>query len=146
MTALELLAVNTAERRFTLLCDAHYRAILGYLVRCLDSMVTAQDLTEDVFLIAWRRLDQVPAAEEGGYWLYGVARRVLANHHRKTARRRGITQRFLVGEVSAGNLLEGPDVENWRSSRTRTSRSARTRTGGSSHRASRASLRPEIAS
>ena len=90
MTTLEQLAVNAAERRFTLLYDAHYREILGYLVRRLDSLPIAQDLTEDVFVVAWEKLDGIPEEPETVFWLYGVAKRTLANHRRKTARRSSI--------------------------------------------------------
>lgn len=98
---MEQLAVNAAEARFTSLYDTHYRAILGYLVRRVHSMATAQDLAEDVFLIAWTKLPDVPTGDEGGYWLYGVAKRVLANHQRKMARRSGITARFRLPSIDS---------------------------------------------
>ena len=37
--------------------------------------------------IAWRRLDAVPPGDQARLWLYGVARRVLANHRRGERRR-----------------------------------------------------------
>src|SRR4029450_2647016 len=44
----------------------------------------AQDVVADTFLVAWRRLEDVP--EDALPWLYGVARRVLANQRRSAAR------------------------------------------------------------
>ncbi len=87
--------LDAAEQRFTLLYDEHYRTVLAYVARRLDSISVAQDLAEDVFLIAWNKLDQVPDGEEALYWLYGVAKRVLSNHRRKTARRTRIAAAFL---------------------------------------------------
>ncbi|GAA3671923.1 hypothetical protein GCM10022224_040110 [Nonomuraea antimicrobica] len=41
----------------------------------------------------WRRLDDVPAGESARPWLFGVARRVLANHHRGERRHTALTAR-----------------------------------------------------
>jgi hypothetical protein len=41
----------------------------------------------DVFLIAWRRLDEVPEGEAARVWLYATARRVIANRKRSERRR-----------------------------------------------------------
>lgn len=79
--------MDAAEQRFTNLYGAGYRPILSYFIRRVDSATIAQDLTEDVFLTAWRKLDDVPPDGEALFWLYGVARRALANHRRSTARR-----------------------------------------------------------
>ena len=86
--------MDAAQERFRWLYDTHYPVVVGYFMRRLDHTVSAQDLTEDVFLIAWRKLEQVPTGEDEVYWLYGVAKRVLANHHRKVARRWRITSRI----------------------------------------------------
>jgi RNA polymerase sigma factor (sigma-70 family) len=45
--------------------------------------------------VAWRRLDTVPEGEGALPWLYGTARRVLANQRRGTARRARLTRRLL---------------------------------------------------
>jgi RNA polymerase sigma-70 factor (ECF subfamily) len=50
-----------------------------------------EDLVTEVFLVAWRRRDQVP--REPLPWLYGVARRVLANHRRADDRREALAAR-----------------------------------------------------
>ena len=77
-----------AEERFQTL----YRATLGpvyqYFLRRADPDI-AQDLTADTFLVAWRRLDQVPA-DRPLPWLYGVGRNVLRNHRRSQRRTRDL--------------------------------------------------------
>ena len=66
--------------------DAHVVAVRRYLYRrltgSLDPASSADDLTAEVFLVAWRRRADIPADAELP-WLYAVARRVLANHRRQ---------------------------------------------------------------
>jgi RNA polymerase sigma-70 factor (ECF subfamily) len=47
--------------------------------------VTAQDVTAETFLVAWRRLDQLPDAPLP--WLLGIARNVVRNQVRGIIRR-----------------------------------------------------------
>lgn len=49
----------------------------------------------ETFTTAWRRLDDIPRREEEArLWLYGVARRVLANHFRAEERRTALAARL----------------------------------------------------
>lgn len=92
---------NTAEReRFELLFDRHRRAVLGYALRRVEQPADAADVLAETFLIAWRKLDDVPAGSAALPWLLGVARRVLANQRRGARRRGGLAER-LRGELSA---------------------------------------------
>ena len=59
----------------------HFNVILGPQ----DDL--ARDLTEEVFLVAWRRLDGMPEVDAALPWLYGVAHRVLLNQRRGARRR-----------------------------------------------------------
>ena len=104
--------MDAAEARFTDLYAAHYRQVLGYLLRRTSSTSTAQDLAEDVFLVAWRKLDAVPRGLEAQYWLYGVARKTLASHTRKTLNRRRIARRFPGGSHQHDLLPEDVVVRN----------------------------------
>ncbi len=58
-----------------------------------------EDLYAEVMAIAWRRIDDVPAEGELP-WLYGVARRVLANHRRSASRLGRLRER--VAHMSPG--------------------------------------------
>ena len=66
--------------------DAHAVDVRRYLYRRLvgaaDPASTADELTADVLVIAWRRRADIPAGAELP-WLYAVARRVLANYRRR---------------------------------------------------------------
>lgn len=68
--------------RFTDLFDRTHAPLLAYAVRRVADPADAADVVAETFLVAWRRLDDVPAGEAARPWLYGVARRVLANHYR----------------------------------------------------------------
>ena len=48
----------------------------------------------ETFLTAWRRLDDVPPGDRARLWLYGVARRVLANQQRGEHRRSELADRL----------------------------------------------------
>ena len=48
----------------------------------------------ETFLVAWRRRADVPAGEGARLWLYGVARRVLANQRRGELRRSALGSRL----------------------------------------------------
>ena len=80
---------------------AHHGPVLGYVLRRTDSAEDAADVIGDVFLTAWRRLDDVPGGEPARLWLYGVARKVLANHHRGERRRSALTERLRADLAAA---------------------------------------------
>jgi RNA polymerase sigma factor (sigma-70 family) len=65
---------------FTGIYEAHHAAIVRYGLRRLGDKDAAIDLAQEVFVIAWRRRGEVP--EPSLPWLYGVARRLLANEWR----------------------------------------------------------------
>lgn len=50
-------------------------------------------------MVAWRRIEEVPGGEDARPWLYGVARWVLANHHRGKRRRHALDERVTADIV-----------------------------------------------
>jgi RNA polymerase sigma factor (sigma-70 family) len=95
-----------SRRRFERIYDANYAAIAQYALRRTESSDDAVDVVSETFLTAWRRLHDVPAGDEARLWLYGVARRVLANLHRGTARREQLAARLRTS--FAGPLADRP--------------------------------------
>ena len=85
---------TVSEERFRALYDLHHRAVLAYFLRRTDSD-SAYEGTEDVYLVAWRKTAAVPDGDDALAWLYGVARRVLSNQRRSSARRARLTRRLL---------------------------------------------------
>jgi len=85
-----------AERvaRFTVLFERHYDAVSGYARRRTDS-VSAADVAAETFLVAWRRIDDVPL--DALPWLLVTARKTLANQRRSNERASSLRVR-LAGE------------------------------------------------
>jgi RNA polymerase sigma-70 factor (ECF subfamily) len=82
-----------AEGRFRELYADHYRPVLAYCLRRLPSHSDAEDSVAEVFAVAWRRMDGVPAGSDALPWLYAVARRVVGNADRTRRRRDRLTAR-----------------------------------------------------
>lgn len=79
---------------FRRLYAEHFDSVLGYALRRVDRPEDAADVVSDTFLVAWRRLHHLPSGDDARPWLYGVARRVLANHRRGEGRRRQLGERL----------------------------------------------------
>ena len=82
------------EDVFRRLYAAHFDCVLGYALRRTSRAEDAADVTAETFLVAWRRLSHVPAGDAARPWLYGVARRQLANQRRGELRRRRLGERL----------------------------------------------------
>lgn len=81
------------RERFEALYRAHAGVVLAYACRRTDR-ATAEDVVADVFLVVWRRLPDVPA--DPLPWLFGIARRVLANRRRSDARAAALNERIVA--------------------------------------------------
>lgn len=81
----------TNEARFTAMYERYYDDIDRYVRRRAPDL-PVRDVVAEVFLVAWRRPKEVPAANPLP-WLYGVARRTLANEVRFARRARSLTER-----------------------------------------------------
>jgi RNA polymerase sigma-70 factor (ECF subfamily) len=73
------------RRRFEALFEANYSRVFSFSLRRTGDRDLAEEIVAETFLIAWRRLKDLPS--EPLPWLFGTARRVLANHARYTKRR-----------------------------------------------------------
>ncbi len=67
---------------------------LAYALRRVEGPEDAADVVAETFLIAWRRLGAVPLGDGARIWLYGVARRAIANLHRAERRRTRLGERL----------------------------------------------------
>lgn len=92
--------MSDVERtRFEALFTQHYAAVVRYAVRRVGRE-SAEEIVAETFLVAWRRLDQVP--DIALPWLYGTARRLVANELRRRARARRLGERVEAnGSVTA---------------------------------------------
>ncbi len=74
------------QRRFEELYERHLLEVFAYCVRRIGGSEAA-DACSETFLVAWRRLDDLPEPPETLPYLYGIARRVISNHARSLRRR-----------------------------------------------------------
>ena len=79
------------QSQFEAMFTANHDAVRRYVVRRQAGPLVDEAIA-DTFLVAWRRLDEVP--DQTLPWLLGVARRVLADQHRAVRRRRSLTERL----------------------------------------------------
>lgn len=93
-TEAQALGREVAQAHFSRLYREHGRAVLAYALRRVAEREDAADVVAETFLIAWRRLGEVPPDAEARLWLYAVARRVLANLQRTERRRTRLGQRL----------------------------------------------------
>ncbi|MFF0153891.1 RNA polymerase sigma factor [Micromonospora sp. NPDC005203] len=75
------------EEHFRRVYAVNFEPLLAYAMRRVEQPEDAADIVAETFLVAWRRRREMPPEAEARLWLHGVARRVLANHHRGGARR-----------------------------------------------------------
>ncbi|NNF63979.1 MAG: sigma-70 family RNA polymerase sigma factor, partial [Acidimicrobiia bacterium] len=70
----------------------------------------AADLTAEVFTTAWRRIEHMPTEPDSLPWLYGVARKMVANHHRAMKRQRALHLKAVPSTQSVGMAADDPIV------------------------------------
>ena len=91
---------SARERRFTDLFAETYPAVLRFVERRVHPS-HAEDIAAEVFLVLWRRLDDVPAdAEDARAWLFGVARLTLMARMRGERRRQALAVRIAMDRLA----------------------------------------------
>ncbi|WP_433604910.1 RNA polymerase sigma factor [Prescottella agglutinans] len=92
--------MDTDEVRFTEMYRLLYRRVRAYAGRRAPDQI-AQEAADEAFLIAWRKLDQLPA--DPLPWLLVATRHALSEH-----RRREDKQLVLIEWASSGSPLSPP--------------------------------------
>lgn len=72
--------------RFVRLYEDNSPRLLAYALRRVGDREEARDIVAETFAVVWRRIDDVPEGRAELAWVFGVARRVVANHRRSGAR------------------------------------------------------------
>lgn len=102
--------MTTDRQRLDDLVRHHGPRVLAYLVRRSPSPADAADIYQEVLVITWRRVDRLPAGDDAAAaWMFGAARRCLANHRRGHTRRMAATQQLaeqLITTVPSGHAAD----------------------------------------
>ena len=83
-------SATAGEHRFEAIYRECAGAVAAYARRRLPEQ--AEDVVAETFLVTWRRLDDVP--DDALPWLYGVARRVIADLRRGSRRQGAVAERL----------------------------------------------------
>jgi RNA polymerase sigma factor (sigma-70 family) len=100
--------VDDPLERFAGLYDLYYRNVLRYALQHAEQG-TAEDVVSEAFLIAWRRLADVP--EPPLPWLLGVARNLLLKQAEAGRRRRLLADR-VAALTSAADMVAWDTAEH----------------------------------
>lgn len=79
------------EDRFEALYWAHHQELLAF-IRRRTSPDVAEDIAAETFVVAWRRIEEVPVQARA--WLFGVSRNVMNNHARSHHRQQALQFRL----------------------------------------------------
>ena len=71
---------------FESLMGRYYARILQFVSRKLSCQHTAQDLTQEVFVVAWQKAGTYKSEYPYIAWLYTIARRRIASWYRRSSR------------------------------------------------------------
>jgi RNA polymerase sigma-70 factor (ECF subfamily) len=86
-------AAEGRTRAYEALFTRTYPDVLRFVARRAHPS-HAEDVAAEVYLVAWRRLDELPDGEGARAWLFGVARNVLLTDHRSASRRAALDVRL----------------------------------------------------
>ncbi len=101
--------MTAPEQKFEAMYAAHEGAVVAYCLRRLDRQA-ALDCAAETFLVAWRRIDDVPTGDDALPWLFRVAHNVIGNHYRyRNVRRRRTVPIDRIDPAAAADP-EGPET------------------------------------
>ncbi len=98
------------EQRFREIYDSVYVDLLRFVRRRVHP-THAEDVVGEVMLVAWRRLDDVPAdLSAARAWLFGVARKTLQNTRRRDSRQDAVAVRLAEVRHGPADAGQHPDL------------------------------------
>jgi RNA polymerase sigma-70 factor (ECF subfamily) len=99
------------RERFEAVYRELYGPICGYTLRRVHDPEDAAEAIAETFATLWRRFDRCPQGGELRPWLFGVARRVIANQRRSDRRRSALSERLVANFDNTAFETIGPPEE-----------------------------------
>lgn len=103
--------MGSDDARFIQLYDAYHGHIASYCGRRANPD-RLDDAVADVFLVAWRRIEDVPPGDSALPWLYGVAYKVLGSQWRGASRRKKLADRMAAIGASYSPTTEDAVIKS----------------------------------
>ncbi len=75
------------EKNFIRLCEEYHEKVLKYLYYAVGNIDDAKDLTQDVFILVYDRLEQIAYHENPAAFIYQTAKFKAANFKRKQSKK-----------------------------------------------------------
>src|SRR5215469_2042030 len=101
---------GSRRERFEAAYRELYAPICGYTLRRVREPEDAAEVIAETFATLWRRFDRCPQGDELRPWLFGVARRVIANQRRGERRRSALGERLVASfDGAAFEALDAPE-------------------------------------
>ncbi|TAA47170.1 RNA polymerase sigma factor [Corallincola spongiicola] len=91
---------------FKALYDDNVGRVYALALRMLGNRSQAEDVTQEVFISAWKQLAHFRGESKFSTWLYSIATARISDHCRKHK------NWHLVGELHEGELNRGNDPQN----------------------------------
>lgn len=92
---------------FRALYEAVYPDVLRFVQRRSDVSL-AEDVSAEVFVVVWRRFDDVPQGiDDARAWVFGVARNILLNAYRSEQRHEALGVR--LASITDTNYVDSHD-------------------------------------
>lgn len=88
---------------FRRLVDEHQAAIRAFAAARMSDPFEAYDIAQEVFLVAFRKVDEIDPGRSPRSWLYEIAANLIRNHRRK--------RRAVAASSVSENILELFNVE-----------------------------------
>jgi len=99
---------QTSSRRFAELYQANYPRLVDFGRRRVGAD-EVEDLVAEVFLTAWRRIDDAPEGDQALPWLYRIAHNLTGNHWRGRDRHLRLVRRLASFRPIAPQPIPGPE-------------------------------------
>jgi len=81
------------KARFEAIWAEHSLKVRAYCMRRVASH-DADDVAAEIFLVVWRRIDEIPPAPKTLLYIYGIAGKVVSNHTRSFRRRSRLDEKL----------------------------------------------------
>jgi RNA polymerase sigma-70 factor, ECF subfamily len=100
-------------RCFDRIYDANHRALHAYFLGRTGDPEAALDLSQEAFLRVWRNVSKLQdlTPQRQRYWLFTVARNLVADLYRGLASQRATRQNVAASLRTGGNSEEGPQAQ-----------------------------------